>query len=60
MNKYKKIALLQKAFEKADPTADQRTIYARMYGTLTARITNEQVDEMLADHHIEIPEDENV
>jgi hypothetical protein len=31
-----------------------------MYGTLTARITNEQVDEMLADHGIEIPEEKNV
>jgi hypothetical protein len=60
MNKYEKINLLQKKFEKLDPTADQRTIYARMYGTLTARITNEQVDEMLADHGIEIPEEKNV
>jgi hypothetical protein len=60
MNKYKKIDLLQKKFEKLDPTADQRTIYARMYGTLSARITDKQVDEMLADHGIEIPEEKNV
>jgi hypothetical protein len=60
MNKYKKIDLLQKAFEKADPEASQYTIYARMYGTLSARLTNEQVDEMLADYGIEIPEEKNV
>jgi hypothetical protein len=60
MNKYKKIDLIQKAFEKADPNADQRIIYARMYGILSARITNEQVDEIIADWNIEIPEEKNV
>lgn len=60
MNKYKKIELLQKKFEKLDPDASQYTIYARMYGTLSARLTNEQVDEMLADYGIEIPEEKNV
>jgi hypothetical protein len=60
MNKYEKINLLQKAFEKADPNASQQTIYARMYGTLSARITDKQIDEMLADWNIEIPEEKNV
>jgi hypothetical protein len=60
MNKYEKIGLLQRKFEKLDPNASLQTIYARMYGTLSARITHKQVDEMLADHGIEIPEEKNV
>ena len=60
MNKYEKIGLLQRKFEKLDPNASLQTIYARMYGTLSARLTAKQVDEMLADHGIEIPEEKNV
>jgi hypothetical protein len=60
MNKYEKIGLLQRKFEKLDPNASLQTIYARMYGTLSARITDKQVDEMLEDHGIEIPEEKNV
>jgi hypothetical protein len=60
MNKYEKIDLVQKAFQKADPTASIQTIYARMYGTLSAHLTPAQVDEMLEIHGIEIPEEKNV
>jgi hypothetical protein len=60
MNKYEKISLIQKKFEKLDPNASQQTIYARMYGTLSAHLTPAQVDEMLEIHGIEIPEEENV
>lgn len=60
MNKYKKIELLQKKFEKLDPDASQYIIYARMYGVLSAHLTPAQVDEMLEIHGIEIPEEENV
>lgn len=59
MNKYKKLKLVEQALLKSDPNASKHTIFARMYGILSAHITQEQVDEILEIRGIKIEVLEN-
>jgi hypothetical protein len=54
MNKYKKLKLVERALRVADPKASKETIVARMYGILSAHITQEQVDYILELRGIDI------
>lgn len=54
MNKYKKLKLVEQMLRAADPKASKETIVARMYGILSAHITQEQVDYILELRGIDI------
>ena len=56
MNRFDKMNLLEATLRKEEPKANLATIYAKMYGILSAYITDEQIDRILEIKGIEIKE----
>lgn len=58
MNRFEKMDLLEATLRKEDPKASLAIIYARMYGILSAHITDEVADTILRLKGIAVDEQE--